>query len=406
MTVAKLYIDPKKKKKDGTVTIYITVNLMYKKIFFSTGVSCLPASFDDKSGRIRGNGKAVNDDNLIIGNCLSQLNDIFVRYRLQNAELTPELLKREWKNPTRRINFHVFVEEMLKERKSDIAPGTYKQHKSTLEKLKRFRPQLSFAEIDQEFIEQYRRWLKAAPQSNDINTIHTALKNFKTYLNIAKRKGVIADNPFRGLKLRKADSDRLFLIEPELQLIWKRYEKDYLDEKDQAVLRHFLFMCFTGIRISDLKSLTRDNLIGNILVFNPVKTRNTTKISNKIPLNSYAKKLISDENSKTRFLFNCISEQKMNLKIKEIVKVDKIFKDLSNHCARHTFATLWLRKTHDVAGLQRILGHSHISMTMKYVHLTDEMVIEEMRNFDGAIFKADETKHPPRREPEADVRTN
>ena len=390
MATIKVYLDPKKTKKNGEASIFVTVNLHYKKLFFFTGVSCDPLKFDHDNSRIRGASKKVKDENLIIDRCVATLNDIFVRYRLQNVDLTPELLKREWKNPTRRISFYAFFDEVIRERKNDIEDSTIRQHKSSIEKLKEFKPELSFTEIDHELLDNYRRWLKTQ-KHNDINTIHTALKNFKTYVSIAKRKDVISESPFDSYTIRRAAPDRIFLLERELQSLWYRYNNAWHNDGNQKVLRHFLFMCFTGLRISDLKSITVDNIIGDKLIFFPVKTRNSKRKSCKIPLNSYAKKLIADEGSKTGALFNCLSEQKMNLMIKDLVKVDKIYKDLTLHCARHTFATIWLNKTKDVVALQQLLGHSDIKQTMIYVHITDNMVQNEMKNFEEALF---ETKQP------------
>jgi len=395
MANIKVYLDPKKVKKSGEASIFITVNLNYKKLFFFTGVSCIPDKFDLDNSRIKGASKKVKDDNLIIDRCVASLNDIFVRYRLQNIEITPDLLKREWKNPARRIDFYAFFDEVIKERKNDIEASTISQHKSSIAKLKEFKPKLSFTEIDHELIEQYRRWLKIK-KGNDINTIYTALKNFKTYVNIAKRKGVIEVSPFNQYSIKSAKTDRTFLNEQELESVWKLYLKSYCTGSDQLILRHFLFMCFTGIRISDFKALTGDNIISDILVYNPIKTRNSNKITVKVPLNSYAFRLISDEGSKTKKLFNHLSEQKMNVRIKEIVKVVNIRKEISNHCARHTFATIWINKTKDVAGLQKLLGHSDISMTMIYVHITDQMVNEQMQNFDSSMFCKNITQVDPK----------
>jgi integrase len=47
-------------------------------------------------------------------------------------------------------------------------------------------------------------------------------------------------------------------------------------------------------------------------------------------------------------------------------------KGLRFHDLRHTFATWYYRATHDVVALQKILGHSKIEMTMRYVHETFE----------------------------------
>jgi site-specific recombinase XerD len=385
MANLKIYHDPKKVKKNGEASIFITVNIQYKKLFFYTGVSCLPDKFDPDTLRIRGTSKKVKDDNLIIEKCLATMNDIFVRYRLQNIEITPDLLKREWKNPARRIDFYAFFNEVIKERKDDIEQSTIAQHKSSIEKLKEYKKTLTFSEIDHDFIDGYRKWLKTK-KKNDINTIYSALKNFRTYVSIAKRKGIIKESPFSTYSLKRVDTDRIFLTEKEVQDLWIRYNKRWHNDNNQRVLRHFLFMCFTGLRISDLKSVTKDCIVHDTLVFVPIKTKNVKVKPIKFPLNSYAKKLIEDESSLTNLLFNCLSEQKMRSKIKDIVKVDGIYKDVSLHTGRHTFATIWLNKTKDVVALQRLLGHSDINQTMIYVHMTDNMVQKEMLKFDSTLF--------------------
>ena len=396
MSSPKVFLHSGYKKKDGTCAIYILVHIENKSLKFPTGLTVDPLKFDHQKSRIKGASKEIKDKNMIIDKSLALINDIEVRYRLQQKELTADLLKREWINPSRRIDFYAFFDEAIKERKGDIAESTIRQHKSAIEKLKKFKPKLTFSEIDQEFIESYRRWLKAAPQNNDINTIHTALKNFKTYVSIAKRKGVIEVSPFNQYSIKSAKTDRTFLNEQELESVWNLYSRNYCTGSDQLILRHFLFMCFTGLRISDFKALTADSIISDILVYNPIKTRNSNKITVKVPLNSYALRLISDEGSKTKKLFNHLSEQKMNERIKEIVKVVKIRKEISNHCARHTFATIWINKTKDVAGLQKMLGHSDISMTMIYVHITDQMVNEQMQNFDSSMFRKNIPQIDPR----------
>jgi site-specific recombinase XerD len=95
---------------------------------------------------------------------------------------------------------------------------------------------------------------------------------------------------------------------------------------------------------------------------------------------------MDDENSPDDTIFHPISEQKLNESIKEIAKLVKILKPLSNHSARHTFATLWLEKTNDLAALQKLLGHSDIADTMIYVHITEKMLKKQMSNFDKSIF--------------------
>jgi site-specific recombinase XerD len=113
----------------------------------------------------------------------------------------------------------------------------------------------------------------------------------------------------------------------------------------------------------------------------------------KIPLCEQANRLIHDERSTHELptalsvgkLFNPVTEQRMNANIKDIAHLAGIKKPLTNHSARHTFATLFIKKTSDVATLQRLLGHSRIEETMVYVHISEENLVEQMKRFEEGL---------------------
>ena len=119
MAEPRLYINPKVKDKTGLCAVYLVVNIDYKKLRFPTSVAVDPERWDNKQGSISGTSKKIKDDNLVIKQCMAKLNDIMVRYRLQNAQLTPELLQNEWKNPARRIDFYAFFNSPHRLRNSD-----------------------------------------------------------------------------------------------------------------------------------------------------------------------------------------------------------------------------------------------------------------------------------------------
>lgn len=386
----KVFIHDSYLKKDGTAAIYILVHLHRKTIKFNTNISCTPKKFDYKKHRIKGSTEEIKDDNLVIENALSRINEIAVRYRLQNETLTPELLKREWKNPAHRINFHDFLKDAINERKTELAESSIEQHKSLAAKLEKFSPALSFAEIDAEFINQFR--LSLVKKENNKNTIHNNLKNFKAYMNIAKRKGTINENPFDFVKLKRAQVERVFLTEKELELFQAKYDGNYYFRGYHLVLRHFLFMCYTGLRISDFKELTFDNIIDDMIVYWPKKTKNFKRVAVKVPLTMYSKQLIIDEGNKIGKVFNSLSEPVMNRKLKDLSSDMKFYKKITNHSARHTFATLYIEKTNDVAGLQRLLGHSSITETMVYVHITETALQNQMKSFEKRLFQKEDKK--------------
>lgn len=71
----------------------------------------------------------------------------------------------------------------------------------------------------------------------------------------------------------------------------------------------------------------------------------------------------------------------MNRNLKRIAELAEINKNLTHKVGRHTFATIFLRKTKDIAALREILGHSDISETLVYAHVLEESKQEGIQCF-------------------------
>ncbi len=387
MAAARLFINEKTIKKDGTAAVYALVHINNKSLKINTGVSVIFEKFDKIKNRVRGNDQAANDANLIIDRCLSTINQIFVRYHLQNKGLTADLLLREYRNPTNYIDFYAWMDKKINDRvkNKDIGAVSGKHQRVLLNKLKAYKPELSFSEIDLKFITGFRNWLRGKENNNGVNTIQKMFAYWRAYMNLALKEEIISINPLELVQLRRIEPQIVFLTEQELIKLWDFYRKEQFQENYHKTLRHFLFMCFTGVRISDFKRLTKKHIQENALVFVPYKTRNKKGKDISIPLIDKAIQLIKDENSQIDILFDVYTDQKMNEYLKNIADQSGINKKIRNHAGRHTFATLFISKTKDVATLQRLLGHSNISETMKYVHISREEINNQMTKFNQAL---------------------
>ena len=375
-----VYINESYKKRDGTAAVYVYTYLLKEKVWFKTGISVKPELWDHKKNRIKGSSKEISDNNLIIDSCKARLSDIFVRYRLQHKELTPDLLKKEYKTPSTYIDFYDFFTKFIGEQAKILSPNTIKLHESVLKKMKECKSVLMFSEITVEYLNSYKRFLKITKKNGE-NTIQKNMGVIKAYLNIAVRKKIINNNPFEHIKIKRISPDRVFLNETELQRFINLYKKRWLNPGLQKVLRHYLFSCFTGLRLSDIKRIQHQDIINNTLIFAPQKTK--SKIV-RIPLTKPALKLIKDENHLCSYgtIFNTYADQVMNRYLKTIYESINFDKHISFHSARHTFATLFLRNTKNLAVLQKLLGHTNITETMIYAHVLTEDIEKEMCVFD------------------------
>ena len=386
MAAGKIYVNEKLVKKNGTVAVYAQVNVGNQSVRINTGICVELARLDKVKGRVKGTSKADKDANLIIDKCLATINEIFVRYRLQHRILTADLLIREYKNPSMYVDFYAYMDKKIIERikNKDIGATSGKHHRVLLNKLKEYKKNLSFAEIDLKMINSFKNYCRIT-KKNDVNTVHKMLSYWQTYMNIAKREEIISSNPFDNIQFKRIEPQRIYLTDMELKKMFELYEKEELPEHLHRTLRHFLFMCLTGVRISDFIRLKTENVQENALRFVPHKTSAMKRKELHVTLIDRAIQLIKNEDSPTDFIFQSISEQKMNEQLKEIAAAAKIKKEITNHSARHTFATNFIELTSDVATLQKILGHSNIRETMLYVHVSTGKIDQQMNNFGSLL---------------------
>jgi integrase len=132
-----------------------------------------------------------------------------------------------------------------------------------------------------------------------------------------------------------------------------------------------------------------EDIISNMLVLVPRKTKNTSNRTIRIPLKHTALELIKDESPYRikGLIFSTYSEQRMRTYLKDVVGHAKIKKDVNFHSGRHTFATIFLKKTNNLAALQKLLGHQNINQTMVYAHILSDDIDREMDVFDEVQTK-------------------
>lgn len=364
-------------RTDGTSSIYVQVFIKGKKKIFPMDLYVPVNQFDKKKQRVSAKFELANDYNLIIEKFLSKLNQVEINYRLSDLILDAEKLSNEINNPTSWIDFVKFWEEEL-ERQSDILRSTtYRQQLSALNKLKKYRKSIMFNELDEVFFEELIKWLKVK-EKNTQNTVASFVKNFKKYLHKAEVRGIRTILKYNDIKSPKFTSNRTFLMSPEINILYKYWNSEFINETHKSVLSRFMFSCFTGLRISDIQTITHENVVGDFLVFSAQKT---TKLQ-RIPLNETAKQFI---NPLGKLFEKNYTPEYINRVLKDIIKICGIKKNVTFHVARHTFATNFLISGGRVEVLQKVLGHSKIDETMIYVHIADSVTNEQIFNMDNII---------------------
>ncbi|WP_138991200.1 site-specific integrase [Larkinella sp. C7] len=337
---------------------------------------------------------------------MGKINEIFKTFRLAGRDLSIEILEREYYNFRKRNCFLQYIDMESKERykRKKIEKATYDCNQVALNKLNafwvsecnrknqnavvteenRFPVPLPFSQLSVKLLENYVAYCKNLYGNSPI-TISKNLRDFKTYINRAQNDKHVFDNPFNKFKYKATEPLPNAHTEDELVALLKLLNHPVTTESWKKVLQHYLYSCFTGLRISDILAVGHSNIQDGWLVLKPHKTRRWDKTV-RIPLHPICQKFITSTTGK---LFKTFSEQYINRILKEIGKYLNIPFEPSTHTARHTFGTIFIELGGDVVTLKDYMGHSDIGTTMKYVHISEKRKKEKINVFDKLFAKPD-----------------
>ncbi len=157
----------------------------------------------------------------------------------------------------------------------------------------------------------------------------------------------------------------------------------------------FLFSCYTGLSYSDVMMLTRKDIAigidGEQWIFT---TRIKTDTASRIPLLPIAKSILKKYSAQQNIIISGrllpkISNQRLNAYLKEITDICGFNKDLTFHCARHTFATtVTLTNGVPIETVGKMLGHKNLRTTQIYAKILDTKVSSDMQQLKEKLLKA------------------
>lgn len=368
--------------KSGVVWVTFFINR--EKINFSTKVSVDEKDWNDKKKTVGSGDKTAADKNLVIDNVMARINDVLVKYRLRDKKLTKEAFLRAYHRPSDYNTFYEYVEVQMKKLSPRMEMGTFQTHMTVIRKMKQRAPRLHFDDITREWLDDYFLYLRGEMGNND-NTAYKNMCVLKKYVRLALRDGYMDENPFDGWVIKKTTASCVYLTEEELSILVQLYHSGELECKLHKTLEFFLFMCFSSLHVGDAKTLKLEQFTGDSFTYFRLKLRNRKPEPIVVPVSRPLRALIRNIAGVRRngLLFTGIpADQTMNRYLKDIARIAGINKNLTHKVARHTFATIFLRKTKDLAALKSILGHSEISETLVYAHVMDESKQEGVRCFD------------------------
>ncbi len=187
---------------------------------------------------------------------------------------------------------------------------------------------------------------------------------FKKLLKTAVRDGYFQSNPCEGVSVKRINGQlkKNILTKEELSILFNT------DCGNAETKRAFLFSCFTGLGIAEIRKLKWSNIKNGKLDIKRAKT--SQQILNTLP--ETAKKLLRKRGKTNDNIFSLPSDTAINKSIKVWVKNARIDKHITFYCARHTFAVLLLSSGTNLKTIADAMGQSSTRETIKYLNYIDE----------------------------------
>lgn len=281
------------------------------------------------------------------------------------------------------------IKEFLRYLRIDkgYSENTISSYRIDLKKFLDYNKNKNLDSISNSDIKDYVKWLnKINLNEKSISRNISCLKSFYKFLVIEK---IVKDNPSESLFIPKIKKHLPSILSEEEVLKLLDIElTDSFSYRNKAMLE---LMYATGLRVSELVNLKLQDID---LSQDIVRTFGKGSKERVIPIGDYAKEYLEKyiyeyrssmlKKSNNEYLFLNNHGQKMTRQgffkiIKKIAKEKGIDKELSPHTLRHSFASHMLKYGADLRTIQELLGHSDISTTQIYTHITNE---ELKRNYE------------------------
>ena len=392
------FLKVSKKKSDGTLPIYVRITANGSRSEASIKRYILRDRWNSSKGRAKG----TNQESKMLNNHLDLINSKILSAQheliMDGKYISGKAIKNKFlgideysKKLMEVYQYHnQRIEELIG---VEYQYSTYSKFKTSLMHLSNFIQSkynvddIALIDLDYQFITSYEHYLKAT-KGIGINTSNKYLLHLKKVITLAIDNEWLVRNPFSRFKMKNKPSERVFLIEEELTRI---IETPILNRRLSEVRDVFVFCCLTGLSYSDVKSLSSNDvnkgIDGKMWIR---KQRKKTGSLSRISLVPYAVELIErykdhPEANTKGILLPVISNQKMNVYLKDLGSFCIIDKRLTVHMARHTFGTYTATLNVPIETICEMMGHKSIKTTQIYAKIIDKKIANDMDDFSNKL---------------------
>ena len=261
----------------------------------------------------------------------------------------------------------------------DASPHTLRNYTKDLEVLRQALGETPWEKADLLALRQFAARQREGGLSKV--TIARRVATIRSFFRFLNREGHILSNPALGLVRPKQDRHlpSFLSVEETTRLMEAPVGDSFAASRDRAIPET---LYSTGLRVSELVNLkVRDvDLIGGTL-----RTVGKGRKERMVPMGSYSiqairsylKALTPEQSEPDRPLFRNqrrgrLTDRSVRRILNRYLLQVSVARRISPHSLRHSFATHLLDRGADLRSVQELLGHSSLTTTQVYTHVTTE----------------------------------
>lgn len=290
-----------------------------------------------------------------------------------------------------------YREFILEKEFENLAPSTLKSYELLFNDFLSWAEEENITNVEHVTSKVLKRYLVRCQtvKGNNPTSINTKRKLFRAFFNFMKEEGHLDENPTDSVKKVREEIRIKTFSDNEVKEILKHLRRVQRRERSFFSVRNyiiFLTLIGTGLRASELTSLKwKDVDLKNMTlrVFGKMKRDEIVPIDEKLSKElaywrDYCKERFGELSSSVfvNQKNNAITVNALKCWFKRLAK-EMSFPETrcSAHSCRHYFAKVWIQNGGDISTLAKVLRHSSIKTTEKYLHFFGNEVSEHHEKF-------------------------
>lgn len=387
------------KVNQGIIYARITVN--QRRVLVSLKRKISFDLWDSSKKKVKGTSSEAKQINHYLDSAKSRIFQCYQELSSKGKKVTAQLIKATYLGEVENSkSLRDLIEYHSRKIKNTHAAGSIRNYRVSEKYFFKFlnkerkTSDIYLKELDYKFLCDFEDFLgsyypKGHPKAMGHNTIMKHIQRLRKMVTLAYNMEWLDKDPFRRWKNTFEKKDREFLTVGELSNL-ETYE--FLVERLDRVRDLFVFSCYTGISYTDIMKLTKDNItIGIDRNKWIISKRQKTNTPIKVPLLDPVLELIKKYEDHPMTLVSGtllpkITNEKLNVYLKEVAILCGIKKNLTFHMARHTFATtVTLSNGVPIETVSKLLGHTKISTTQIYARVLENKISQDMNALRGVL---------------------